>query len=168
MASKKMLAPKTTLVWIPYAGMPNYLAPTAAQINAGTNISCAVQTGYSLNPTDPDTDDTKSICDNSNSENPTFDNYEGSLPIFRGIRAETTGVYSQAYALFKKPDARGYLARRVGKPNTATAAIGDTWSLFGFSTDVPQDIESDAGGPIGMTVPLLPTGELNNLFTLVA
>jgi hypothetical protein len=165
---KKMLSPKTTIWWVPASGVANYNAITVAEINAGVNISCAIQTGYTLNPTDPDTDDSKSICENSNAQNPTFDNYEASLPIFRGIIGETTGVFYQTYQLFKKPDAKGYLVRRIGKLNTAPVTTADTVSVFGVSSDVPADITSDSGGPIGMTVPFLPTGELNNFYKLLA
>ncbi len=168
MAQRKMLSPNTTLWWIDTTGVANFSTITAAEINAGANISCAIQTGYTLNPTDSDTDDTKSICDNSNAANPTFKNYEGNFTIFRSIIGETAGVFYVAYNLFKKPDHEGFLVRRLGKANTAVAAIGDTVSVFGFTNDVPGDVESDSGGPIGMTVPLLPTGKMNNFYTLAA
>lgn len=168
MAQQKLLAPNTTIWWVPTAGMANYLAPTVAEINAGSNISCAIVTGYTLNPTDSDTDNTKSICDNSNVANPTFDNYEANLPLFRSIVADSSGVYYVAFNLFKKPGAAGYLVRRIGKNNAAVAAIGDYVSVFGVESDVPTDIESDSGGPIQLSVPFLPQGKMNLNFALAA
>jgi hypothetical protein len=168
MASKKMLSPKTTIWWVPAAGLANYLAPTAAEINAGTNISCAIVTGYTLNPTDSDTDSTKSICDNSNTANPTFDNYEANLTFFRSVIADATGVYYTAFNLFKTEGANGYLVRRIGKDNAAVAAIGDTVSVFGVESDVPTDTESDAGGPIQLGVTFLPQGKMKINYTIAA
>lgn len=168
MASKKMLSPKTTIWWVPLAGLANYLAPTAAEINAGVNISCAIVTGYTLNATDSDVDNTKSICDNSNTSNPTFDNYDANLTFFRSIIADSTGVYVAAFNLFKTEGAAGYLIRRIGKDNAAVAAIGDTVSVFGVESDVPTDTESDAGGPIQLGVPFLPQGKMKINYTIAA
>ncbi len=169
MARRKMLAPNETLWWVPKAGLPNYKVPTVAQINAGVNISCAVVTGYTLNPTDPDTDDSRSICDNSNAENDTFENYEGNLTFFRNNvgDTDTLGVlYAAVFTLFKNAGATGYIVRRVGKPNTAVAAAGDDVEVFGFESDNPQDVESDSGGPIQLTVPFIPQGEMSGIVTL--
>lgn len=168
MPSRKMLSPNTTIWWVPTAGVANYLAPTAAEINAGTNLSCAIVTGYTLNATDSDVDNTKSICDNSNTSNPTFDNYDGNLTFFRSIVADSSGVYWAAFNLFKNEGASGYLIRRIGKNNAAVAAIGDTVSVFGFESDVPTDTESNAGGPIQLGVTFLPQGKLKVNFTLAA
>lgn len=170
MAQVKMLSPSTTLWWIPTVGVVNPQAPTSAEVNAAVNISCAVMTGYTLNFTDPDTDDSKSICDVGNVKNPTFENYEGSLTFFRSAIGNPTAVFTSAFGLFKKAGARGYIARRLGKPNTAAAAVGDTLTLFGFESDVPTDQESDSGGPIQLTVKYLPQGDLGAAqnFTLVA
>lgn len=168
MPSKKMLSPKTTIWWVPLAGIANYLAPTAAEINAGVNISCAIVTGYTLNATDSDVDNTKSICDNSNTSNPTFDNYDANLTFFRSVIADSTGVYYAAFNLFKTEGVAGYLVRRIGKDNAAVAAIGDTVSVFGVESDVPTDTESDAGGPIQLGVPFLPQGKMKINYTIAA
>lgn len=166
--AKKLLAPNTTIWWIPTAGLANPAAPTAALINAGTNISCAIVTGYSLNFTDSDTDDTKSICDNANVQTPTNDNYEANLTLFRSDLVVPTALLASVFTLFKKAGAQGYLVRRIGKPNAAAAAIGDVVQVFGVESDLPQVVESDNNGPIQMTVPFIPTGAAYNNFKLVA
>lgn len=163
--AKKMMAPNETIVWVPLTGLtPAYDPdnPTAAALNnaAVTNISCAVVTGYTLNATASDTDDSASICDNANVASPTFYNYEASLTLFReGDADNTDSVYAKVFELFRSPDAEGYLVRRVGYAQDAPFAAGQTVSSFYVSSDVPQDVVSD-GGPIQMTVPFLPQGKM--------
>lgn len=168
MASRKMLAPNTTIWWVPEGGFVNPAAPTAAEINAGTNVSCAIVTGYTLNATASDTDDSRSICDNANVKQRTFKNYESEITYFRSDLVTTTAVYVAAFNLFKKPGARGYFVRRFGKGFAAVAATGDKVSVYKFESDVPQTIESDAGGPIEITVPYIPQGEMKQNYTLAA
>jgi len=155
----KMLNPKTTLWVIPENGVVNPDAPTAAELNAGTNISCAVVRGYTLNPTASDTDDSASICDTGNVSTRLYDNYEGSLTMFReGDSAAVDSVYAEAFELFRDPDNRVWVYRRVGKTNTATATTGDTVEGFLFSNDRTISVDGGDAGPIQFTVPLLPQG----------
>lgn len=163
---KKMMAPNETIWWVPITGLTpafNPDAPTVAALSnvASANISCAVVTGYTLNATASDTDDSSSICDNANVQTPTFYNYEASLTLFReGDVLETASPAAKAFTLFRYPDAEGYLVRRVGYPNSTPPAAGHVVSSFYVSSDVPQDVVAD-GGPIQMTVPFLPQGKMS-------
>lgn len=163
--AKKMMAPNETIWWVPISGLTpafNPDAPTAAALTnvLTTNISCAVVTGYTLNATASDTDDSSSICDNANVASPTFYNYEANLVFFReGQVTDLTSTAAKVFALFRKPDAEGYLVRRVGYPSTQAAVAGQVVSSFYVSSDVPQDTVTD-GGPIQMTVPFLPQGKM--------
>lgn len=156
----KMMSPNTTIWWIPLAGIVNPLNPTIAEINAGTNISCAIVTGFTLGATDSDTDDSKSICDDSNVQTPTFDNYEANLSFFRSDLVAVTAVYNTAFNLFKTDRVEGYLVSRHGKASTLPLVATDIISLFRVISDAPQDVEGDGGAPIQFTVPFLPQGVL--------
>ena len=158
---QKMMSPNTTIVWVPVSGVVDPDNPTATELNAGTNISCAIVRGYTLNPTASDTDTTASICDEGNVDNRTYANYEGNITFFRDANInDNVSVFNKAYALFRRAGARGYLYRRVGKKSTATFVIGDEVEGFLFENDWPQTIDGgDNGGPIQFTVPFLQQGD---------
>lgn len=158
----KMLNPNTTLVVVPEANVANPLAPTAAELNSATfavNISCAITRGYTLNPTDSDTDDTASICDTGNVQNRLFDNYEGELTAFKeGNLADSASIFAQTFEFFKNPDKRFWLYRRLGKKSTAAFADGDIVEGFLFVNDRTRSVDGGDAGPIQFTVPLLAQG----------
>ena len=170
----KMLNPNTTLIVVPEANIVNPLAPTAAELNAGTslNISCAVTRGYTLNPTDSDTDDTASICDSGNVQNRLFDNYEGELTAFRDASlADNSSVYNVMFNYFKTVDQRFWVYRRLGKKSTLAIADGDLVEGFFFTNDRIRSIDGGDSGPIQFTVPLLAQGNYTgfvNVGTVVA
>lgn len=158
----KMLNPNTTLVVVPEANVANPLQPTAAELNSATfaiNISCAITRGYTLNPTDSDTDDTASICDTGNVQNRLFDNYEGELTAFKeGNLADSASVFAQTFTYFKDPDKRFWVYRRLGKKSTAVFADGDIVEGFLFTNDRVRSVDGGDAGPIQFTVPLLAQG----------
>lgn len=167
----KMLNPNTTLWVVPEANVTNPMAPSAATLNAGTsiNISCAVTRGYTLNPTDSDTDDTASICDTGNVQNRLYDNYEGELTMFRdGNSADATSIYNIAWTYFRDPDKRFYVFRRLGKKSTVTATAGDIVEGFLFVNDRTRSVDGGDAGPIQFTVPLLAQGTYTGYVALVA
>lgn len=165
----KMLNPNTTIWFVPEAGVANPLAPTATEINAGTNISCAITRGYTLNPTDSDTDDTASICDTGNVQNRLFDNYEAELTFFRDANiADGTSVFNVAFNLFKNPDVRGWLYRRLGKKSTQAAVAGDLVEGFLFTNDRMRSVDGGDAGPIQFTVPFLAQGNYTGYVTVAA
>lgn len=163
----KMLPPNVTVWWVPddaHGGIEDINAPTAAEINAGENISCAIVDPYTLGWTDSDTDDTASICDDSNVENPTRKNYEGDITFFRDADlTDVTSVYNLARDLFRTPRQNGYLVQRVGKnPNTEPdAATGDEVSVFQFISGDPN-IVKDNDAPVQMQVRFYAQGRSSN------
>lgn len=168
----KMMNPKVTVWWVPEGTVgfdPD--APSAAVLTAARNISCAIVSGYTLNPTDPDTDGTTTICQSANVETPTFSNYEANITFLReavGEDEDNTSAYYRAFEFFKHPDAAGYLVRRVGYRESVAAAAGQEVSSFYVSSDYAQDVVPDDGGPIQFTVPFLPQGKMALNKTLVA
>lgn len=159
---QKMMAPNTTLVWVPISGVVDPYNPTITELNAGTNISTAVVRGYKLNPNASDTDKTSAITDEGNVDNRTYSNYEGSLTFFRDANIQDNlSSFNKAWALFRRAGARGYLYRRVGKKNIALFVIGDECEGFLFESDWPQTLDGDSnGGPVQFTVPFLQQGSM--------
>lgn len=163
----KMMSPNTTIWWITDATY-NPDAPSAAKLTTATNISCAIVSGYTLNATDSDTDDSTSICDASNAGVPTFYNYEGNLTFFRDADLVTaTTDFAKAFAFFKAGKSTGFLVRRVGYLSTVAAAAGQKVSSYKFISDNPQDVVED-GGPVQYTVPFLSQGKMALNVTLLA
>jgi hypothetical protein len=136
----KMMSPNTRIDWIE-ATTYDPLNPSAALFSAATNISCAIETGYKLNPTKSDTNNKKSICEDANVENPVRYNYEGDLTFFReGDLADTTSPFSIAFAFFGTVRKTGYLVRRTGLSNSAVVAVAQKVDSFKFISDYPKDV----------------------------
>lgn len=167
--AKKMLNPNTTLWVIDADDVLDINDITATELDAGLNFSCAVVRGYTLNPTDSDTDDSASICDSGNVENRLYDNYEGEFTMFRDADVtDTTSVFNEAFEYFKEPDKRFYVVRRVGKRNTESAVAGDELEAFLFTNDHIRSVDGGDDGPIQFTVPMLQQGHYTGYFELEA
>lgn len=166
--AEKMMSPNTTIWYVPLAGLTTPAAPKATEINAGTNISCAIVTGYTLNATASDTDDSKTICDEANVQTRTLGNYEANISFFRDPVGATPTVFTTAYDLFKVARVEGWLVSRQGKKSTALAAVSDIVSVYKVMNDASMDETSDKGTPIRFTVPFLQRGEFYVNTTVVA
>lgn len=167
----KMLNPNTTLIVVPDNFVVDGAAPSAAILNGANaiNISCAVTRGYTMNPTDSDTDDTASICDTGNVQTRLFDNYEGELTMFRDANiADNTSVYNIAFTYFKDVDKRFWVFRRLGKKSTVPIAVGDMVEGFLFTNDRTRSVDGGDSGPVQFTVPLLAQGNYTGYVTVVA
>lgn len=168
--AKKMLNPNTTLWAIDAEDVLDIADLSADDLNNDAlNFSCAVVRGYTLNPTDSDTDDSASICDSGNVENRLYDNYEGEFTMFRDAdTTDTTSVFNQAFEYFKEPDKRFYIVRRIGKRNTVAATAGDEVEAFLFTNDHIRSVDGGDDGPIQFTVPMLQQGHYTGYFELSA
>lgn len=154
----------------------NWSAPDASTIALDVadglilDISCAItdDSGESLNETEPQTDDTQSICDIATVETPTFGNYEAALDGFRNKPGTTdTPYYDLFYNLFNGVDRGYWLVKRVDKAQGATIAAGDILSAFEFTTDYSEDIAGD-GDVILFGARFKPTGDYYTNKTVVA
>ena len=171
-AVKKMMPPGTTIWWVPIADAPTVKdvvkvalyndtpaggggTPTKAKAK---DISCAVVSGFTLNPTDSETDDTTTICDSAASNTPTRDAYEASG------KGNPDSPASVAFELFKKggvsANVTGWLVKRIGYKNTTAAKAGQLVSAFLVMPDNPRDEVGEGKQPIQMTVPFLPQGTM--------
>jgi hypothetical protein len=162
----KMLPPKITVWWVPATpGIEDIDAPTAAEINAGVDISCAITVdNFTLGWTDRDLDDSRSLCDVDNVENPTAKNVEADLTFFLDDDFDdNTSVFNEAMDLFETPLQRGFLVQRIGKnPNTdPLAEAGDRVTVFDVLSGDPN-IENDGDAPVRMQVRFYPQGQSSN------
>lgn len=108
------------------------------------NISCAItDDSYSINVTDSDTDDTRTICQIGQVQNPTFQNYEVSFDTLRDQDLMAKGVFNLAFELFKAPDRPFWIITRIGESNTTPFAVGQDIKMFGVTTDNPVDVVED-------------------------
>lgn len=172
MTQQKMLAPNVTIWALDKANAPaDLLTLTDTDLNTlAVNISCAIVAGYTLNPTDPNFDTSKSICDSGNVDTPTTNQYEGNITFFRDANlADNTSVFNKAFQLFKFGGWEGYLIRRFGKLSSVVAAGDDPVQVFGFESDIPKSVDgADNAPPIQFTVKYIPSGEITEIFALTA
>jgi len=154
----------------------DWSAPDASDIAAAVlaglviDISCAITDDSfdSLNETEPETDDTQSICDISTVETPTFGTYEAELDGFRNRPGTIdTPVYDEFYNLFNGVGRKYWLIKRVDKEQGTAIAAGDIVSAFLFETDYGQDVGED-GGVILFGARFKPVGEYYTNKTVVA
>lgn len=168
----KMMNPATRIDFIPDGGFADPRKPTAAEANAGTNLSRAITTGYTLRFADSDVDDSKAISDESNVSTPTRDNYEATLTFF--MAPESAGssdaaeqAYQAAEALFATDDrVTGWLVVRHGYKQNVTYAKDQEVSLFYVTSDLRR-ISADDGAPFLMEVPFLSQGQGYNNIPIV-
>ena len=170
MANQKMLRGYVTITAYDPEAFANLAAPTVAELNAAAfryNISCAITDDYTLNMSDSDTDDSRSICDVGQVETPTFFNYEASLDAFRDLDTNAAGLFNLFRDLFRAPDVPYILVKRIGKANTELFAVGDVVSLFSVNTDYPVDTIED-NSPLLFGARFKPTGGINVNYKVVA
>jgi len=172
----KMLPPNISVLWVPGTeSIADINAPTAEELafavppgEGAVNITCAItQADFTLGFTERDTNDEKSLCDDSNVATPIYKNYEATLTFFRDQNMETVeSVYNIAYELFRTPLQRGYLVTRVGKLNDEPFVDGDHVQVFDFLSGDPVNVHND-GEPVKMTVNFFPQGSSSNGYVIV-
>jgi hypothetical protein len=158
MTSDKMLSPNTRIDWFPASGFADPSNPTIAELNAGTNISGAIKTGFKLQFKDSDVDNSRTIVDEGNVDTPTVANYEGQLTFYRDPQGATATIFTTAVGLFKGGPVQGYLVSRQGKKASAAYASGDVYSLYQFESDYPRVEDGDSKAPITVSVEFVPQG----------
>jgi len=158
----KLLRPNVGIYVATADAFVNYKAPTLAELTAPTkvfNISPAITDDYTLNMTDSDSDTSLAIIDNASVETPTYFNYEASLDGFRDENQSAVSVYNKFRDLFKNPDVKYYLIKRVGYAHNAAFAAGQEVSVYGVKTDFPVELLGD-GEMIRDGARFLTTGEV--------
>lgn len=153
--NEKMLRGNVTIL----AAYPEAFAdpekPTSAELNDQFvfstnedamvfNISCSLlDDAVVLNRTDSDTDDTRTICDIGQVQNPTFATYEASLDALRDVSLSDPGIYNMFFELFNGVDCPFWLIKRIGGSNTEPFKVGDDIQMYSVTTDLPNDLVED-------------------------
>lgn len=137
--------------------------PTVAELSDTDfvyDISCAIEDGYTLNMTDSDTSDSRTICDIGQVQTPTFENYEAELSFFRDADLHAEGVFNLARDLFGAPDVPYILIKRIGVDRTEPITAGDIISMYSVETDYPGDTVED-GSEVMLEGRFRATGGIN-------
>lgn len=135
-------------------------APTAAELNAGKDVSCAVlASDFTWSAADSDKVNEKSLCTDNNANAIGASNYQAGLTIFRYFDDEDGTVDVTADVAYQTVKAKGttvygYL-REDGKKSGAAWAAGDEAFYLENITDTPQRPQN-AGGYIKRRVPMEP------------
>lgn len=166
MADERFPSNGNVTVWIvPVSGIANFRAPTAAEINAGINITPAVAWENTTFPTASESNDIddRSLLDAGNATSRGFAQWEASLSLFRPKDlTDTVSDYGKAWQALKTPRAAYYVVTRVGQMPTGTvtaASAGDFVSVYRILTDaVADDIEGEDSYKYSFVG--LPQGEL--------
>lgn len=133
-------------------------APTAAELNAGIDLSCKVlSSDFNWTATDSDKISEPALCDDSNANSHGRSNYSAGFTIWREYLdaggADPTGDAGFAAVKEKGTTIWGY-ARKTDKPAKDAWAAGDEIYLGGeAATDTPQ-VPSDGGGWLKWRIPL--------------
>ncbi|GAW54746.1 hypothetical protein [Nocardioides sp. PD653] len=139
----------------------NPAAPTASELNAGIDFSCAVlASDFNWSATDSDKVAERALCDTSNKNAIAASNFQAGLTLFRMFDAVTGAVDETEDEAFQTVKAKGTTVwgyvRENGKLATAAWAAGDEIALgLEVLTDNPQRPQN-AGGYIKRRVPLEP------------
>jgi len=137
----KRMSGNTSIYWVEDVTY-DPLLPSLALLTSARDISCAIATGYSLNPTKSDVNTKMTICDTAEVDTPIRYNYEGNLTFFReGDLADSTSAFTRAFGFFGTARKLGYLVRRSGISRATALAIGQKVDSFKFINDVYQDAD---------------------------
>ena len=94
-------------VWaVPVSGIANYKAPTAAEVNAGLDITDAIAWDSTTIPTATDSEDQddRSLRDKGNATTRGSASYEATLNLFYPKdNRDATSDYGKAYQFFRVP-----------------------------------------------------------------
>lgn len=137
-------------VWlVPVAGIADYREPTAAEINAGLNVTSAIAWEGTTIPaaTESDDVDDRSLLDKGNATTRGAAQFEGTLNFFYPDDLnENTTDYGKAFTYLRVPRVPTYAVVRVlqAPEGIATPAAAGEWvSVFRFLTDGWTDDISD-------------------------
>lgn len=157
----KLMAPSIRIDWYPEGHFADVQNPTVAELNSGYNLSCAIVTGYTLDFTNSNTEDTTTIFDSFVVEDFLTHSYEANIQYFlstRGSDSPNEQSFRDAESLFYVEDSPvGYLSKRFGYLGTESYSISQRVDIFKVQASPPKIITDDSG-PILLEVPYIPKG----------
>lgn len=132
-------------------------SPTAAELNAGIDMSCKIlSSDFNWSATDSDKISEPALCDDANANSLGKSNYTAVFTLWR-YYLDAGGVDTAADAGFAAVQEKGTTlwgyARRTDKKSTETWAAADPIYLGAeFTVDTPQ-VPSDSGGWLKWRIP---------------
>lgn len=131
-----------TQVWlVPVSGIADYRSPTAAEINAGFDVTAAIAWDGTTFPAATDSDDTddRSLRDKGNATTRGAAQFEATLNFFYpNDLNENVTDYGRAFTLLRVPRVPLYVVTRVlqaPEGEYTPAAAGQWISVYRFLTD---------------------------------
>jgi hypothetical protein len=158
MANNRLYRENITFLLCEPEAFSDRTAPTAAELNGGSNgwwawgtgsasaslvhnITCALnEDGTEFTLGDSDTDDSLTFCESANVTTPTFYNPTVVYEAFRDADKAGTGEFNEAYNMLAYPDASYIAILRVGKKSTDAFAVGDIVKMVAVKTDYGTDV----------------------------
>jgi hypothetical protein len=136
-------------------------SPGSANAGQGGNITCAVSEDFTLGATDPEIDDSRTVCSKGASGEIKRYNFEAELTIFRDLSlTDSTSVFNLARDLTRAPDIPYFIAHRVGYSSVTASAVGHEWDFYYVYTDNPVPVYEDDDWQQS-TLTFVPKGILN-------
>lgn len=186
MTSKLLVGDQETILLIPAIeidGVPwmvgdtlvDYSAPTAALLNkylpivnegitgwgAGGNVTCSLRDDFTLGSTDPEIDDSRTVCSKGASGEIKRYNFEAEFTIFRDASlTSTSSEFNMTNNLVRAADIPYFIAYRVGYDHTTAAATTQEWDFYYVHTDNPVPVYADDDWQM-TTQTFVPKGVLN-------
>lgn len=151
------------IIFVPINGLSKPDGPTAAEINAGLNLSAAVAWDGSTFPAMSESTevDDRSILDAGNATSRGFTQYEGGLSMFYPRdQNESVSVFGKAFQMLKLPGGAYWVITRVlqnVKHEATPVAVNDIVSVYKFIADTFIN-ELDGETAFKYHVNLLPQG----------
>ena len=127
----------------------NYFAvistPAHANAGAGGNVSCALLAdGFTLQLTDSEEDDERTLCEPGNTVDLTDFNYDADLTGFRDADPDATdSVFNLWRNLTFAPDVPYLIVHRVGYASDVAFAAGQEIDIYYVHTDLPVNVHAD-------------------------
>ena len=159
----KLMAPNIRIDWYPEGHFDDPSNPTLEELNSGYNLSRAIVTGYTLDFTDPNTEEYSGVLSDFTVQVYSRDGYEANLQFFLATREsaeDNERAFRHAEELFYNPNQSvGYLVKRFGYPcHVEYGAFEEQQvDIFKVQADLPKVLSED-GEPILLDIRFIPQG----------
>lgn len=159
----KLMAPNIRIDWYPEGHFDDPSNPTLGELNTGYNLSRAIVTGYTLDFTDPNTEEYSGVLSDFTVQVYSRDGYEANLQFFLATREsaeDNERAFRHAEELFYNPNQSvGYLVKRFGYPCHVDYGAFEEQQIdiFKVQADLPKVLSED-GEPVLLDIRFIPQG----------
>ena len=157
----KLMAPNIRIDWYPEGHFGDPSNPTLEELNTGYNLSRAIVTGFTLDFTDPITQEYSGVLSDFTIQVYDRDGYEANLQFFLAPRdSQNEQAFRIAEDLFYNPNQSvGYLVKRFGYPCHVDYGAFEEQriDIFKVQADLPKVLSED-GEPVLLDIRFIPQG----------